>query len=500
MKIYNHEISFVEKHPDSTIAEFIYEIDGEPTDFSDKIFTKANATYDKEQSTIVFSVLCSVGWNYNDDIFMPEDTFKAAKTPILKPVNLDHLGQETDKQNNIFGVIIDSYAVDNNLQLVNSYDEMEHIVVATMLWDHYFPKRTASIEKRMNDNKQFVSMECHFREFDYGLKKMKADGSIEEETIVVPRNEETSKLTKYLRSYKGSGYVTISGQKYKIGRILKNQVFTGVAFVEKPANPKSVVFPQKIKIKESIFAAASTDFLENKMATIDEDSVSNNLDKETIMSTVNAEVKETKQSKAECDDMEEYAKLKETYAAKMKEMETMAAKMMETEAKMAEAKKMADEFKVKAEQAEAAKMEAEAKYKEKDAALAGMTQKVEAMTKEKVVAHRLSELRNINQVAFVDADETKAVASLATMNEDAWKTTFAAANKIAEMTKVFEAKASEKEVKEETAVVDDVKNATAEKTSNLAATASVANGTPNKVTSLQSSIKSAFFDKKVKKN
>ena len=202
----------------------------------------------------------------------------------------------------------------------------------------------------------------------------------------------------------------------------------------------------------------------------------------------------------ECDDMQDMAKLKEIYAAKMKEMETMAAKMMETEAKMAEVKKMADEFKVKAEQAEAAKMEAEAKYKEKDAALASMTEKVDAMTKEKVVAHRLSELRNINQVAFVDADETKAVASLSTMNEDAWKTTFAAANKIAEMTKAFEAKASEKEVKEETAVVDDVKNATAEKTSNLAATASVANGTPNKVSSLQSSIKSAFFDKKVKKN
>ena len=79
-------------------------------------------------------------------------------------------------------------------------------------------------------------MECFFSGFDYGLMN-KTNGSFQ----ILPRNEETSFLTKHLRSYGGFGEY----EDHKIGRVLKNITFSGKGFVDKPANPESIIFQKE---------------------------------------------------------------------------------------------------------------------------------------------------------------------------------------------------------------------------------------------------------------
>ena len=55
---------------------------------------------------------------------------------------------------------------------------------------------------------------------------------------ILTRNEETSFLTKYLRSYGGIG----EHENYQIGRVLRNITFSGKGFVNRPANPESIIF------------------------------------------------------------------------------------------------------------------------------------------------------------------------------------------------------------------------------------------------------------------
>jgi hypothetical protein len=469
MKIYPNEIPFVgTSHLSVAKAEFSFDFDEANVPNAKKLLSSlagvTGTVYDEDQMTVVYALLCSIGWNLNDDIFVPEHTFAAVKTPILKPANLDHLGQEKHKVNNTFGFIIDSYPVDSALQVTASVDDIEHIIVAVALWTHYFEDRVKEIETRMAQGKQFVSMECHFRDFDYGLKKINAFGQVEDETTIVVRNEDTSKLTKFLRAYKGKGVVTIDGQKYKIGRVLKNQVFTGVAFVEKPANPQSVVFSQSIRVRESMFAAAS--FQDFVVEDSEVQSVLNVLDTGvTIMADVKNE-NEVKNAKAECmDDSAEAMKtLKASYDAKTAEAEALAAEL-------AAAKMTAEEFKAKFVKAEAdAQAHAEA--------LAKMTDQVNAMNKATVTAARASQLRAIAQIGFVDTDETKALAQLAEMSEDNWKVTFAGASKCADLEKQLAVAKADKvqtavatETKENEVKAEDVEKAVAEKTPDLSAVA-----------------------------
>ena len=90
-------------------------------------------------------------------------------------------------------------------------------------------------------------MECFFKGFDYGLFNSETG-----EYKVLARNEETAFLTKYLRAYGGDG----KHQNYKLGRVLRNITFSGKGFVDKPANPDSVIFTKndfsKISTKKPI--------------------------------------------------------------------------------------------------------------------------------------------------------------------------------------------------------------------------------------------------------
>lgn len=177
------------------------------------------------------TVLVSSGWNKNDDVFAVEELYKSKNTPIHKKIDFQH------DELIIIGHISESYLVDKSGNVLNvPMEEMpEECDIITegflyTLWQD--PERTHlinSIIAGIPEDKWFVSMECFFDNFDYAIKK---DGK----TWVLQRNEETAFLTKHLRAYGGTGEY----EGYRVGRLIKDLIFSGKGIVENPANPDSV--------------------------------------------------------------------------------------------------------------------------------------------------------------------------------------------------------------------------------------------------------------------
>lgn len=188
---------------------------------------------------LTHGILVSTNWNGNDDVFTPSETWAAVRTPALKPVNMMHRFKE--KKAEIIGVISNSIPVDDDMKYCypeeGKIPDKFHILVSNMLWESYFPETCGKLKKAIAEKKGYLSMECTSDDFGYALRK---DGS--DVVNLLPRNEITAHLTKSLRAHKGTGTVEINGESYRIGRWLRGIVFTGVAYVDVPANPESIVF------------------------------------------------------------------------------------------------------------------------------------------------------------------------------------------------------------------------------------------------------------------
>jgi len=199
----------------------------------EEIVVKAIAE-NKDQVDLYYleSVLVSCGWNKNDDVFMPEATWAARSTPEDKQFNFMH------DENDIIGHITGSYVLGKDGKAVSDEQEMPEdfdIITQAVLYNSWTnsenKERMDKIIAEIEEGKWYVSMECLFAGFDYALSN--EDGLKK----VLARDEESSFLTKHLRSYGGSGEY----QGYKIGRALKNIAFSGKGLVSKPANPRSVI-------------------------------------------------------------------------------------------------------------------------------------------------------------------------------------------------------------------------------------------------------------------
>lgn len=177
------------------------------------------------------SVLVSTGWNKNDDVFDPSETWIARNTPEDKQFNFMH------NENDIIGHITGSYVVDrdgNKLSEETQPDSFDIITEAVLYNSWTNPEnrnRMKQIIAEIEEGKWFVSMECLFSGFDYAISG--EDGSSE----ILERSEASSFLTKHLRAYGGSGEY----EGRKIGRSLKGISFSGKGLVSKPANPRSVI-------------------------------------------------------------------------------------------------------------------------------------------------------------------------------------------------------------------------------------------------------------------
>lgn len=213
-----------------------------------KLYDKYTAEWLKKNipadSALINSILVTTNWNRNDDIFAPEDTWAALRTPVWKPVNLDHKGREST-ENQIIGVIQNASPVNDDYEYIyceeDKVPEKFHILIGMIVWEKYFPEAVKEIKANIKDKKQYVSMECLISDFGYGLCEKDSDV-----INLMPRNEVTSKLTQHLKAYGGKGVVTIDNKEYKIGRWLRSYIFSGVAFVDRPANPDSIVFEDYI--------------------------------------------------------------------------------------------------------------------------------------------------------------------------------------------------------------------------------------------------------------
>ncbi len=187
---------------------------------------------DQPDLAFIVSILASVGWNLNDDIFMPDELWKARKTPIHKPINDMHDASK------ILGHIVDSYAVDKNgVKIADDTTDMPKefdVEVAGVLYRAFneLRDRIEDIILKAESGEMFVSMEAWFQNFAYGILNPENG-----QTQVIDRKEDTAFLTKYLRSFGGPGIF----KNYRIGRVLKDFIFAAEGFVEMPANPESVI-------------------------------------------------------------------------------------------------------------------------------------------------------------------------------------------------------------------------------------------------------------------
>lgn len=216
---------------------------------------------DQPDLALVVAILVSTGWNLNDDIFTPEEVWKARNSPLHKPMNDNHDATK------ILGHIVQSRVLDKigneiNLEIPPAEFDLE---VAGVLY-RAFPELIERIDEiiaKAKTGEMFVSMEAWFPDFGYGLIDANTG-----ETKLVERTEATAFLTKHLKIYGGSGEY----QGYKVGRVLKDIIFGAQGFVDTPANPESVIKVAANKIAASpVFVTAKlSELLEGGVEDVDE--------------------------------------------------------------------------------------------------------------------------------------------------------------------------------------------------------------------------------------
>jgi len=222
---------------------------------------KSIAGLEDQDLYYVQSILVTSSWNKNDDIFDKEEVWKAKSTPSHKPTNLEH------DEHTIIGHITANWPMTDEGMLIadntpvdslpNKYHILTGSVIYTGFSDPALRDRAAKLIAEIENGTKYVSMECYFKGFDYGLLD-KSSGSYQ----ILSRGEDTAHLTKYLRSYGGTG----EHQNYKIGRVLREITFSGKGFVDKPANPESIIFTRE-----------NTKFLDPSSATLKKNTISENI-------------------------------------------------------------------------------------------------------------------------------------------------------------------------------------------------------------------------------
>jgi hypothetical protein len=181
------------------------------------------------------TILATVGWNNNQDVFGKEETWRARHTAEDKRINLHHVEKD------IVGHITGNFVIDEKWNVVADDTEDDkvpdkfHIVTNAVVYRHWEDEEMqAKIDEMIGEieaGEWYVSMECLATGFDYAVINAKG------EQTIVKRNKETAHLTKYLRSMGGDGEY----KNCKIGRYLRGILFSGKGFTKKPANPDSII-------------------------------------------------------------------------------------------------------------------------------------------------------------------------------------------------------------------------------------------------------------------
>ena len=224
-----------------------------------ELLESSNAKANPNQFDLFYleSVLASLGWNNNDDVFDKSEVWAARHTPVDKPFNYMH------NEKDIIGHLTSSKVVDGNgsiidpnFPIISDLPDQFDIVVGAVLYRNWadveLQARMVKLIDEIAVGKWQVSMECLFRNFDYAIMYNEVDGTVANK--VLSRSDQTSFLTKHLRIYGGTG----SYDGHRIGRLLRNFTFSGKGLVDNPANPRSHITSFNDKSETSVFAGVLT--------------------------------------------------------------------------------------------------------------------------------------------------------------------------------------------------------------------------------------------------
>lgn len=206
----------------------------------------------EKQRDLVYgsAIYVSQGENANGAYFFREELIKARKTPILKPVNIEHMPSY------IVGVIYDSAVVtqtgitmsDKNIYYdntekkyntksdagIDNNDNLD-IKVNFAMYKYIFPDIVSEIMANQHggvNKKYYVSMEVFYNEWGYLLNK-------DESTFMrVFRNEDG--YEKYLKYEDLVNKATEDGSH--VSKAYLDFTFGGMGIVENPANQRSYLF------------------------------------------------------------------------------------------------------------------------------------------------------------------------------------------------------------------------------------------------------------------
>jgi len=349
---------------------------------------KSIANVDDSDLYYVQSILVTSSWNKNDDIFDKAEVWVSRNTPEDKPTNLEH------DEGTIIGHIVSNWPIDEDGNIINEDIDIEnlpekfHILTGSVIYKGFsnpeLKDRSEKLISEIENGIKYVSMECYFKGFDYGLINQKTN-----DYKILARNAETSFLTKHLKAYGGLG----EHEGYKIGRVLRGITFSGKGYVDKPANPDSIIFNgNKIfEKKNDAFIKAgvsiqSPEIMEN-----------NNMSLESVEKNV-AEIKNKIEAMTDCEkaineaktvasDLQiqnnELAETLKTTQAELSEVKSAfeAAVLEKEEA----AKKMSEDMKKKEEEMQKMKAEFDATneilaaYKDKEAEMMKKEKKMKRM-------------------------------------------------------------------------------------------------------------------------
>ena len=366
MIIYPHETDDGLAEKISASSTISYASIVEPCDItqSQKSKIKVAASVSDADLYYVQSILVSSSWNRNDDIFDKAEVWAARATPEDKPTNLEH------DENTIIGHITSNWPIDTEGKTIADDIDMDdlpekfHIVTGSVIYKAFsspeLKERAEKLIAEIENGTKYVSMECYFKGFDYGLTN-----KITGEYKVLARNEDTAYLTKHLRAYGGSG----EQDQYKLGRVLRSITFSGKGFVDKPANPDSIIFQRQLiddLLEEKNDNLSNSGVVHNKPITSEDTEniiMSENIEKQVAeisdkLDTVAASCEHTEEAKTLASELE---KTNQTLEAAMKEKDEMLeAKSEELEAlsmKMDEEKAKKDEEMAKKEEKSKSELE-----------------------------------------------------------------------------------------------------------------------------------------------
>ena len=350
------------------------------------------------------SILVTTNWNRNDDVFAPEPVWLARHTPSHKPTNIEH------DETRLVGHITETWAIDGDGNyipdntVVDELPDLFHLANGAVIYknweDEELVSRTSELIGEIEAGKKFVSMEALFSNFDYAIV------TPEKQYHVVARSQDTAFLTKHLRIYGGTGEF----DGCTVGRLLRNITFCGKGYVDKPANPHSVIFNDSKSNMSFNYSEASLKNPFNKESGVsifcsNNPLSENNAENKSMADNLSVDLLTKQNEKNETTIASLQAKVDElTKASSEAGVKTLETQVSELSSKLEAAEKARDEAVASVENLTSEKEELSSQLTEANEAKATLQQEVDEAKAAKVIADRVAHL--------VDGGVEKEVAEL----------------------------------------------------------------------------------------